>query len=497
MTLIDRALRHVAPMAALRRAQARIALDALMRFEAASPGARGGSWRPAGTSADSAADPARARLAYIARDMVRNTAFAARVQLVIANAVVGTGIIPKVTGSSKRQKESLLAAIEAHCDTVAIDAAGRQNLYGLQRLAMNSIIDAGEVLIRYRPRDLSDGLPLPFQLEILEPDYIDASRDGRLANGNVVSGGIEFDPGGRRVAYYLFTEHPGAMTGLRSSWESRRIAAGSVLHIYRQDRPGQMRGVSWYAPIALRLQDFADAQDAHLMRQKIAACFAAFRVAPDPEQPNADPADPAGLNDRIRPGRIQNLMPGEDVRFANPPGVTGVEDFYRWVMRAVSGDVGITYEALTNDYSNVNFSSARMGRTEMEANVASWQWLMLVPQMMQPIGAWILEAWAMLHRVNRRAVGLDWVPPPRVIVDPTREILAMADQVRAGFVARGEIIRRLGYDPERVQAEIVEERAADRKAGVVFDSDAGADAALRAYPPPDGSSGTTGAGPDP
>lgn len=241
--------------------------------------------------------------------------------------------------------------------------------------------------------------------------------------------------------------------------------------------------VSWYAPIAFRLQDFADGQDAHLMRQKIAACFAAFRVAPDAEAPDRDKADPAGLADRIVPGRVQNILPGEDIRFATPPGVTGVEEFYRWVMRATSADVGITYEALTNDFSGVNFSSARMGRMEMDRNVSSWQWLMLVPQMMQPIGRWIVEGWAMTRRPNRISVGLDWVPPPRVIVDPTREIPAMADQVRAGFTSRAEQVRRLGYDPERVNEEIAEERAADRAAGLVFDSDAGSGAPARAMPP--------------
>ncbi|GGO26712.1 phage portal protein [Gemmobacter aquaticus] len=484
MNLLDRAIGAVAPMAALRRVRARAALKAVMHFEAATAGRRGASWRPAASDADTAADPARQRLAFIARDMVRNTAFASRVQGVVANNVVGDGIIPKVRGKSKAARQSLLAAIEAHCDTTAIDADGRQNLYGLQRLVMNTVVEAGEVLIRRRPRDLSDKLPLPFQIQILEPDYLDDSRDGQLDNGNIVEGGIEFDRIGRRVAYYLFSQHPGAMGSLRRRWESHRIPADSVLHIYRQDRPGQMRGVSWFAPVALRLQDFADGQDAHLMRQKIAACFTAFRVAPDAEHPGTDPQDPAGLSS-LSPGRVQSLQPGEDIRFGTPPGVTGVEEFYRWVMRAVSADMGLTYEAVTNDFSGVNFSSARMARMEMDRNVSSWQWLMMVPQMMQPIGRWIIEDWAIVNGKNPASVSLDWVPPPRVIVDPTREIPAMADQVRAGFTSRGEIVRRLGYDPERVNEEIVEERAADRVAGLIFDSDAGAVKGLRPYPPED------------
>ncbi|MBO9457324.1 phage portal protein [Paracoccus sp. R12_1] len=481
MNILDRTIELVSPMAALRRAQARSALDAMMRYEAATAGRRGASWRPVASDADTAADPARQRLAFIARDMIRNTAFATRVQAVVANNVVGDGIIPKVRARSKRSRDSMLASIEAHCDTTAIDADGRQNLYGLQRLAMNTIVDAGEVLIRYRPRDLSDGLPLPFQIEVLEPDYLDVTRDGVLQGGNRVENGIEFDKFGRRVAYYLHAEHPGALGGLRNRWASYRVPADRVLHIFRQDRPKQMRGVSWYAPIAMRLQDFADGQDAHLMRQKIAACFTAFRVAPDADLAGTDPEDPAGLA-TMSPGRIQNLQPGEDVRFGTPPGVTGVEEFYRWVMRAVSADMGLTYEAVTNDFSGVNFSSARMARMEMDRNVSSWQWLMMVPQMMQPIGRWLVEAWSLVNQQAASRVMLDWVPPPRVIVDPTREILSMADQVRAGFASRSEMIRRLGYDPERVTEEISAERMADREGNLVFDSDAGAVAALRAYP---------------
>lgn len=483
MKILDRVIGAVAPVAGLRRAQARAAMATLMRYEAATTGNRGSSWRPVGTDADTAAAGQRNRLAFVARDMVRNTAFASRVKSVVANNVVGDGIIPKVVAtSSKRTKrlekqiladsEALLSAVEAHCDTTAIDANGRQNLYGLQRLAMEAIVESGEVLIRYRPRDLTDKLPLPFQIEVLESDYLDQSMDGALANGNTISGGIEFDKIGRRVAYHLFYQHPGANLSAGRRYDSRRVPAEYVLHIYRQDRPGQMRGVSWFAPIALRLQDFADGMDAHLMAQKIAACFAGFRTAPEAEDPNASKTDPAGLMELI-PGRIQNLTPGEDIKFNSPPPVSGVDEFYRWVMRAASADVGITYEALTNDFSGVNFSSARMGRIEMDRNVSSWQWLMMIPQMMQPIGGWIVDAWKMQNQRFGAEVRLDWVPPARVIVDPTREIPAMVDLNRAGFVSKSENIRRLGYDPERVMQEIIAERREAAEAGLVFDSDAG------------------------
>jgi hypothetical protein len=48
-----------------------------------------------------------------------------------------------------------------------------------------------------------------------------------------------------------------------------------VLHLYRKRRPGQLRDVSWLAPVLLRLRDLGDYETALLMKAKIEACLAA------------------------------------------------------------------------------------------------------------------------------------------------------------------------------------------------------------------------------
>jgi lambda family phage portal protein len=475
MNPLDWAIAQIAPGTGLRRARARAALGVLMNYNAATQTNRGGAWsRARGSDADAAATR-RERLAWIGRDMVRNTPFATRAQSVIANNVVADGIIPKVDGGTKKQKAEIMRLVEAHLDTVNIDADGRCNLYGLQRLAMNAIVDSGEVLIRRRLRRRADGLPLMLQLQILEADFLDTAKEGASDAGGYIREGIEYDAIGRRVAYWLYPEHPGARLTFRKGvqWISKRVPASEILHIYRQDRPGQMRGVSWFAPVALALQDLDDHQDAQLMRQKIAACFAAFRTAPDGDPTSSNGmADPLQLT-TLTPGRIQTLNPGEDITFASPPGVESYDEFTRSVLRSAASGLGITYEALSGDLSGVNFSSARMGRMEMDRNVSSWQWLMLIPQMMQPIGAWFIEQWA-LERMQRpsRDLRLSWTPPHRVLIDPTREIAALRDKVRAGFASRQSVIRELGNDPARVLEEQIEDAGLADGAELIFDSDA-------------------------
>jgi lambda family phage portal protein len=468
MSMVNRFIGVFAPGLALRRARNQSALRALMNYDAASAGNRASSWRPKASDADGAA-ARRARLAYVARDMIRNTPFALRAQQVITNNVIGDGIIWKVKAKDAVFVRDLRATLKRHFDTTAIDADGRSNLYGLQRLVMNAVVDSGEVFIRRRRRARSDGLPLPFQLQIMEADYLDTSKDGPLPDGNLVREGIEFDQIGRRVAYWIFNEHPGSSYPLRGGYASRRVDSSEIIHIYRQDRPGQMRGVSWFAPIALSLQDLGDHQDAQLMRQKVAACFAAFRIPPEDEPAGTDVPE---LSGSILPGRIQNLAPGEDIKFAAPPGVEGYDEFTRSVLRSVAAGLGVTYEALSGDLSTVNFSSARMGRMEMDRNVSAWQWLMLIPQMMQPLAAWTMEAIAISDvRRSVEGVEIEWTPPHRILVDPAREIGALRDMVKAGFGSRQNVIRTLGFDPEEVLAEQISDKADADGAGLVFDSD--------------------------
>ena len=474
MSLIDQVLIELAPGLARARLANRAAARVLMRYDAASGSDRARSLRPVRGTAD-VAGAQRGRIAAVVRDMIRNTPFATRAQAVIAANVVGDGIIPKPTGGTAAARKALLKLVQRHFDTTDIDAEGRQTLYGLQRLVVSTMVEAGECLVVRRWQDRGRGLALPFQVQVIEPEYLDTMRDGTLADGQVIRDGIQFGADGQRVGYWLFAEHPGG-SWRRFRQESRLVPARDVLHIYRQDRPGQQRGVSWFAPVVLTLADYADIQSAQLMRQKIAACFAAFRYTPEAEfegVPGDDDA-PDGLGS-IVPGRIQNLPPGYDIKFASPPPVEGYDDLGQWTMRAAAAGLGITYESLSGDLSRVNFSSARMGRLEMDRNITAWQWQIVVPQLLQPITAWAMEALdvyraAGLIRLSRTEdLGFDWVPPPRIIVDPAREIPAMRELVQGGYKSRQHVIRELGYDPETVLEEQIEDKKSAETAGLALD----------------------------
>ncbi|WP_200952427.1 phage portal protein [Mesorhizobium sp. Root552] len=442
--------------------------EARMAYDAATRSRRSQGWRVVSTDANAELLGASSRLRDVARDMVRNVPLAARAKKVIAHNVVGSGIIPTISAGDERVKDRLEGLLKDHFDTTACDAYGRHDLYGLQNLAMGTIVESGEVLVRYRPRRKEDGLPLAFQLQVMEPDYLDSSVSGPQPNGNFAVQGIEFNGYGKIVAYHLFREHPGSMATF-SLPVSDPVSAERVSHIFYTDRPGQARGVTWFAPVILRMRDKADFSDAHLIRQKVAACYAVFvRSTEGNDGIDSTKANPYPV-ESLEPGMIERLNDGEDVTFGSPPQVGDYGDYIKAHDREIAAALGISYEALTGDLSNVNFSSGRMGWLEMQRNIDAWRNFMLIPQMLNPIGQAFLNIASAAGTVGDATV--QWTAPRREMINPSEEVKASRDAIRTGLSSRSNEQRKLGFDPVDLDTEIAADNQRADALSLIFDSD--------------------------
>lgn len=477
---LDRAIGFIAPQRAEQRvaARARIARTSKIRalYEGAAAGRRTSGWRAVGTDVNSENRLALSRLREVSRDLVRNNAYASRAKATIAHNVVGTGILARVKSKAPKRAEQIKALLDRHFDSTDIDADGRLNLYGLQALAMSTIVESGEVIIRKRIRFTSDGFALPFQIQVLEPDFLDTNVEGKQKNGNYCVQGVEFDWRGKRVAYFLFDEHPGSLVMGRRSTQSQRVSADFVAHIFRVDRPGQVRGVSWFAPVMVRMKDFAEYTDAQLMRQKIAACYAAFITANGEDDAalmaldaDASSGSPYPV-EQFEPGMIERLRAGESVSFAQPPTTQDFGPYAAVTLHEIAAGLNITYEVFTGDLTGVNYSSGRMGWLEYQRSIETWRWNMLIPQMLDPLAAWTLEA-AQVATGSSEPFFLAWTPPRREMIDPDTELKAASTAVRNGLSPLSEELRKLGSDPEEVFAQLKADQVKIDELGLVLDSD--------------------------
>lgn len=437
-------------------------------YDGASRRDRYSDWRGMRGGVNTEINRAASTLRDRSRDLVENHWAGSRAKSVVQNHVVGQGIIPTPRGEGVDDITDLLEDVTSPTYT-GFDVRGDKSLYALQSLIVGTMFESGDALVVAHWRSSEEmrrlGLAMPLQIRVLEPEHLNQTVHGPLDNDNYAIRGIEYDQLDRPVAYHLYREHPREVTFM-SRLESHRVPAEQVAHVYEEWRPGQAHGLPWMTPTMVKVRERADYEDAHLVRQKIAAAFSVFVHQNEGAQDFVEEDMP----EKVEPGIIQYLYPGEDVTFANPPGVEGLREFSEITAREIAAGLDLTYEALTTDYSNVNFTSARMGWLEMAKSIDRWQYNVVLPKLCSKLERWL--------RMASAAIGVDpgdrpWkhTPPRSEMIDPVRETNAATSRIRAGLASRQQEIRRLGGRPEEVDEEIREDNQRADSLGIVLDSD--------------------------
>lgn len=462
---LDRALLAVAPQWGLKRLQARAAALEVRHFEAATTGRLTDDWFRSASDPNAAVGPSMSRLRQHARELKRNNAWARRGLSVWANHVVGRGLVPVAVGVDGDEAARLGKIWRRWAESTACDLHGRRTFRGLQRLAFDCTAESGEVLAVKRV--VGEAL----KVELMEPDYLDHAIHGKGMgrNGRMVVYGVEFDERGRRTGYRIFNEHPGSSTGLIpvSEW----VDADDVLHMFWGERPGQVRAVTWLAPVIFKLKDHEGWHHSEMMRRWTASQWAAIIVEPDGV---GDPALAASTKkiEKLGPGTIEHAPPGKDVRFPVPPADVGAETYVKINLRSIAAGIGpggITYEDQTGDYSQVNYSSARMGRLQHWQSVEAVREHMLVPLFCDPWWRWVMEAAQRVGEIDE-VPAVRWIGQPMPLIDPPQEFAAYRLAVRSTLVSLPDAQRELGNDPEEVETENAAAFERLERLGLVSDS---------------------------
>ena len=211
----------------------------------------------------------------------------------------------------------------------------------------------------------------------------------------------------------------------------------------------------------MTLWDLHEYEDAELVRQKIAACFAVFLEGQSTEtnladQIGNDKTRAGTIIDKLEPGIIQKLPPGVKATLASPPTVQGYADFVRSRGHNIAAGYGVPYELLSTDNSDVSFISGRLGLIQFHKNVDRWRWHTLIPHACDGIMGWFLEAASITLGTSLRDVVVKHTPPRREMIEPSKEIPAARDAIRSGLSSLPEELRSLGFDPDVIFGEIEE-----------------------------------------
>ena len=403
--------------------------------------------------------------------------------------LIGTGISPSWQLKDRKLKKELQELWNEWVDEADWD--GNNNFYGLQSLISSALIESGEAIVKFHHLRKNSGLVVPFQLQVLEGDHLPENKSIMLPNGNTIRMGIEFNKQGKRVAYHLYREHPGeSFVFTNTNINTVRIPAKDICHVFRQTRPGQIRGASWLAPVLVKLHDYDQYDDAELVRKKTAAMFGGYITEP---AGGIDPTLAFGKSDGadsqnreivpLEPGTFPVLPAGMDVKFSEPADVGG--NYERWVkqqLRMIAKGIGTTYEKLTGDLTEVNYSSIRAGLLSFQRFCKQIQMQTIAFQLCKPVvrgflnaavlsGAIELPGYAQKPRLYLGGSKLKWRPDGWAWVDPVKDQMAEQMAVRNGFKSREQVIAEQGGDIEEIDTAVSEGNVRADELGLVFDSD--------------------------
>lgn len=446
------------------------------RYAGAAVSDRTSTWSAPMTSANTEIASSINMLRARSRQLVRDDGWpSTAVRRIVSNAI-GDGLRCTIEHPDEKKRAKAQALFNRLAESTDIDADGRLDFYGMQGLSLREVVEGGDSLARRRWRRPEDGGVLPFQVQMLEPEHLDETKDtfAYTAGGKRIKRGIEFDGRGKRTGYWLRRDHPGEF-GTALGMESVFVPAASVAHAYRLERIGQVSGVPWGAPVLHALRMLGSWKDATLYRLQASACLVAIVTGTDPvDDPvptssgNATKQRPEVLN----PGSIIYEPTGGNVTFSNPPGVQGVDNFARFNMLEVAAAYGVPYEVLTGDLSNVNYSSGRMGWIEFGRELVIWRRDVVVRHFCDPVFRWFLEAAEVAGElVDDGMYRASWTPSRREFVDAEKEIRGIVAKIRAGLSTWAEEARALGWSPEELIAEYAKWQTKLDLAGLSFESD--------------------------
>jgi len=467
-----------------RKAKPQRAATVQNRYDAAGSGRRMRGWNPA-TNGPNRAMEGLQKIRDRSRDSVRNDWTGESGVQKWATALVGIGIAPRVTKITNSARKTELVDLWDDWVRVA-DADGVQNFYGMQTLLVRTWLESGEVFIRQRSRRESDGLPVPLQIQMIEPDYVpllDADAWPGLPFGHKIRSGIELNYRNQRIAYWVHRQHPLDFMGALDPSMLLRIPVNQMLHVYEIKRPGQLRGVPSFASVLAKLRNTNDYEDAVLERQKLANLFAMFitrGVTPDgdvdplsglPIDYSANGENPlAGL----QPGIVQELGFGEDVRFSNPPEAgTTYSDYLRTQHLGTSAASGLPYEVFSGDIREVSDRTLRVVINEHRRFAEQRQWQIIIPQFCQPVRDWWTQAAVLAGLVgvteSEAVRRVQWAPQGWAYMHPVQDAQGKKIEVEAGFRSRASVVAERGDDPEVVDAERADDLAREESLGLYVD----------------------------
>lgn len=468
-------------------------------------------YRPPYVPADTAINGQRDKILARVHDLVRNDGWASGGVTSYLDSVIGADLRLSVKPRWRALQaldsrfdaawaKEFAKTVEALWWTWANDIqkfsdAARQNTIGeLFCLAFrHRLLDGDAVALgHYDPNRSSQFATF---LEVMHPARM-SNPDGQQDTPTLRDGVARDAEFGAAIGYHFRGTHPGegSYSGMdQFTWtyvpRERPWGRQNVIHSFEKTEAGQSRGVSRFAPIVERLKMLTQYDRTEVQAAVLNAVLAAYITSPFDHTlfENAMTPDDAGqgigayqeerlafhneAKTQFNGVRLPTLFPGEEVKFIDSKRPNqAFADFERQALRNIASGMGISYEQLSRDWSQTNYSSGRLALIEVWRSYHADR-EKFANSFATPVYALFLE-----EIMNKGLVpmpadvdfwdnptafsGCKWIGPARGWVDPTKEAQAAQIRMENGLSTLEDECAEQGKDWE----DVIEQRARERQA---------------------------------
>lgn len=360
------------------------------------------------------------------------------------------------------------------------DATGVNNFYSMQQLVALAWPMSGDVLALVNRAKPDRWCPYSLRLHIIEADRVRTPQVGgalyggtvqsnplltnltalKLTNGNYIYDGVEVDPSGAIVAYWVANNYPFQFDGeltkfVRVEAYGRRTGLPNILHVMDAERPEQYRGVPYLAQAIEPLLQLNRYTDAELTAAVVQSFFTAFVTteAGGNEMPYnevGNPLEPEVSKDpneyELGAGTINILEPGEDIKMASSTHPnSGFKEFVLAMCEQVGAALEIPADLLLMSF-NSSYSASRAALLEAWKGFRMRrEWL--ANDFCRPVyELWLTEAVASGRvqapgfltdpAIRRAYLQCEWIGPSQGQLDPTKEVQAAVTAIDNGLTTR-------------------------------------------------------------
>lgn len=299
------------------------------------------------SAAQANAPDIRRTLRNRARYETANNSYAKGLVSTLANDLIGTGPRLQLLGENQeanRGVETLFAAWAR-----SVDLAGK-----LRTMRMALATDGeGVGVLSSNP-----GLWHPVQLDLRLVEAEQLATPDLYYPTATAADGVRYDGHGNPTEYTVLRHHPGDPLGFDGRYDT--LPASNVLHWFRRDRAGQLRGVPDLLPALPLFAQLRRYTLAVIAAAEIAADVAGVLKTDAPAGGEADEADPFEAIEFER-GMLMTLPGGWDMRqFDAKQPTTTYPMFKAEILKEISRCMNVPYNVAAGDSSGYNYASGRL-----------------------------------------------------------------------------------------------------------------------------------------